>query len=154
MIELVQVETAAHLREVRQLFTEYTEDLGFDLDFQDYDDEITHLPGAYTPPSGRLYIALYDGAIAGCIALRKLDETTCEMKRMYVRTGYRRKGVGKDMALRVIDDARRIGYSKMRLDTIDTMDAAIALYRHLGFNPIPPYRYNPMKGAYFLELVL
>ena len=154
LLELVLVETGVHIREVKQLFAEYTETLGFDLDFQDYDDEIAHLPGDYTPPSGRLYLALYDGAIAGCIALRKLTPTVCEMKRMYVKPMYRCKGVGKNMALKVLDDARHIGYEKMRLDTIDTMHAAIALYRRLGFKSIPAYRKNPIEGACYFELTL
>lgn len=153
MIELIQVEKLEHLREIKQLFTAYSTALRFDLDFQDYKNEIASLPGEYAPPSGRLYLAVYHGITAGCIALRKLEPMICEMKRMYVKPDFRRKGIGRIMAQKVIDDARYIGYQRMRLDTINTMKAAIALYKSLGFTEIPPYCFNPVKGACYMELI-
>ncbi|MBN2619559.1 GNAT family N-acetyltransferase [candidate division WOR-3 bacterium] len=154
MIELIAVSNEEHICAVKRLFQEYTATLGFDLDFQAYDKEFSRLPGDYTPPSGRLYLAKYNGSSAGCVALRQLEENVCEMKRMYVKPVFRGKGIGRIMAERLISDARDIGYKRMRLDTIDTMKEAITLYTSLGFKPIPPYRHNPIKGAYFMELLL
>lgn len=154
MVELIQVEKEEHLTEIKQLFKEYVNTLGFNLHFQDYMKELTELPGDYSPPSGRLYLVLYNGNAAGCIALRKLEDTICEMKRMYVKLDFRHKGIGRMMAQKVIDEARHIGYERMRLDTIDSMREAIALYQSLGFSAIPPYRYNPIKGAFYMELIL
>jgi putative acetyltransferase len=154
MVELVVVENDAQVDDVRQLFKEYTASLGFDLHFQEYDREYAHLPGEYQPPSGRLYLALCDGNIAGCVALRRFEDSICEMKRMYVKPEYRGRGIGRKMAEKVISEARKIGYKRMRLDTIDTMAAAITLYESMGFKPIKPYRLNPIRGAYFMELVL
>jgi putative acetyltransferase len=154
MIELLLVISDEHRIEVRHLFQEYTASLGFDLDFQEYEKELADLPGAYALPHGRLYLARFDGNSAGCVALRRLEGAICEMKRMYVKPAFRGKGIGRVMAEKVISDARYMGYTRMRLDTIDTMKAAIALYDSLGFKPIPPYRHNPIKGASYMELLL
>lgn len=142
------------LEDVRELFSEYVETLGFDLDFQDYEREYEELPGEYAPPDGRLLLALYGFKAAGCVALRKFAESDCEMKRLYVRPESRGKGAGKALALAVIAEAKKIGYEKMMLDTVPSMVEAIALYRSLGFEEREPYRYNPVDGAVFMELAL
>ncbi len=154
MIEYVYATTPEHLAQIRDLFTEYVDSLGFQLDFQDYEKEFDELPGEYTPPQGRLILALKGHTAVGCIALRRLDGKTCEMKRMYVRPEYRGEGIGRKLAEILIDEARKIGYTTMKLDTIATMKAAITLYRSLGFRNTRPYRYNPVEGARFMELRL
>jgi len=154
MIEYIPAISPEHLAYIRDLFTEYVESLGFQLDFQDYEKELDELPGEYTPPAGRLLLALEGHLAVGCIALRKLDQKTCEMKRMYVRPEYRGRGIGRRLAEILIDEARKIGYTTMKLDSIATMKAAITLYRSLGFLDTRPYRYNPVEGATFMELHL
>ncbi len=154
MVEIIAVDSQEHLDDVRMLFTEYVDSLGFDLHFQEYEREYARLPGEYAPPDGRLFLALCDGKVAGCIALRKIDEHTCEMKRLYVRPLYRGYKIGRVLSERLISEARAMGYKTMRLDTVPNMEAAIALYRSLGFREIEPYRYNPIPGALFMELSL
>lgn len=149
---------AAHagplLLEARTLFSEYAASLGIDLGFQGFESELAGLPGAYAPPSGRLLVARLHGTSAGCVAVRALEPGICEMKRMYVRPGHRGSGVGRRLAETAVAEARAMGYSSMRLDTLETMASARRLYRHLGFVPIPPYRHNPLPGAEFLALDL
>lgn len=147
---LVPVTDMAGLEEVRALFGEYAASLPFALDFQDFDRELAELPGAYAPPRGALLLARG----AGCVGLRPIDETTCEMKRLYVQSSARGTGLGRRLAEAAISEARRIGYERMRLDTVAGMDSAQALYERLGFHEIPPYRPNPIPGARFLELQL
>ena len=144
-----------HVEEARKLFLEYAESLGFSLCFQSFDKEVAGLPGDYSAPDGRLLLAEHEGRIAGCVALHKLSDGICEMKRLYVRPEFRGKALGRALAERVIAEARAIGYSQMRLDTIvGKMDSAIALYRELGFREVPPYRENPIPGAIYMELKL
>lgn len=154
MIEIIGVDSQEQLDDIRTLFTEYVDALGFDLHFQEYEREYTHLPGEYAPPDGRLFLARYGGGVAGCIALRKIDEHVCEMKRLYVRPQYRGKKIGRLLSKKLIDEARSMGYHAMRLDTVPKMKDAIALYRSLGFQEIEPYRYNPIPSALFMELFL
>ena len=154
MLEIVSIKPEDDLAAIRMLFTEYASALGFDLSFQDFNHELTNLPGDYSPPEGRLLLAKYNRQVAGCIALRKLDEGIGEMKRLYIRPQYRGLGLGRRLAEAIIDLARAIGYQKMRLDTVPAMTEAINLYRSLGFRQIEPYRFNPLAGALFFELDL
>jgi GNAT superfamily N-acetyltransferase len=138
------------LDEIRIMLREYAEWLGVDLCFQNFEAELAGLPGDYAPPYGRLLIA--EGA--GCVALRPIDGDVCEMKRLYVRPEHRGSGLGRRLVLAIIDEARGIGYRKMRLDTMPKMDGAQRLYASLGFRDIAAYRYNPEPEARFLELDL
>jgi GNAT superfamily N-acetyltransferase len=153
-MEIVHARSEEHLAFASQLFREYAEALGIDLRFQDFERELADLPGAYAPPAGRLLVALIQHQPVGCVALRKLAEGICEMKRLYVRPAFRGRGVGRTLAEAVIEEARRIGYERMRLDSLRSLKEATALYRSLGFGEIPPYTHNPIPDAVFLELAL
>lgn len=154
MLKFIQPESQEDLRHTRELFQEYEASLGIRLCFQNFERELTGLPGDYAPPQGRLLLALHETQIAGCVAVRRIDGETCEMKRLYVRPAFRGKGVGKELATIIIEEARRIGYARMRLDTLPSMQEAIALYQSLGFQTIEPYRHNPIEGALYMELEL
>jgi putative acetyltransferase len=154
MIEIRESIDTAAVETVRGLFREYQEALGVDLSFQDFETELRTLPGDYAPPRGRLLLALADGVPAGCVAMRPLTSDTCEMKRLYVRPEHRASGLGRQLAERLIAEARSIGYQRMCLDTLPTMSGAQRLYERLGFKEIPPYRYNPIAGTRFLGLDL
>jgi putative acetyltransferase len=154
VVHLVPASTPVQLRDTRALFLEYASSLGFDLRFQDFDREVAGLPGEYAPPRGTLLLATVDGRAAGCVALRPLDEQTCEMKRLYLRPEARGRGIGRLLCEALIATAQGLGYTRMKLDTVPQMTEAIALYRALGFVPAEPYRYNPLPGAMFMELVL
>lgn len=140
--------------EVCRLFREYADSLGVDLGFQNFDDEVTSLPGKYSPPAGRLLLAWRDDEVLGCVALRPLHGTTCEMKRLYVRSQARGVQLGRKLAERLCEEARAAGYTRMCLDTLPTMAAAQGLYRSMGFEPIEPYVFNPVEGTKFLALSL
>jgi GNAT superfamily N-acetyltransferase len=126
------------------------------LCFQGFEEELATLPGKYASPKGRFLLAYSDDKLAGCIALRPLpEEGVCEMKRLFVRDGFRGQQIGRHLIERVIDEARAIGYSKMRLDTHpEKMGKAVDLYRSNGFVEIPPYYENPHQGVLFMELAL
>lgn len=139
---------------VRELFREYQAFLGVDLCFQDFERELASLPGSYAPPAGAIVLATANDAVAGCVGLRPLPNGACEMKRMYVRPAFRGSGLGRALAEAVVAAAVDAGYRSMRLDTLDTLHAAIDLYRSMGFVPIEPYYHNPLPGVLYLEKAL
>lgn len=154
MLKIFPVETDEDLEVAKQLFIEYADCLGFDLGFQDFEEELANLPGDYAAPEGCLLIAKYEGKIAGCAALRKLNNGVCEMKRLYVNPEFRGLKIGRGLAEAVIAEARKMGYSSIRGDTVRSMQTARALYVSLGFKEIEPYCHNPINGAKFIELKL
>jgi putative acetyltransferase len=155
MITVRQALGAEEMEQARTLFREYQTALGIDLCFQNFDAEVDGLPGAYAPPEGRLLFAYDDGKLCGCIALRRMDDETCEMKRLFVRPEFRGNRAGRILAERLIAEARALGYRRMRLDTMaGLMDRAIGLYRELGFVEIRPYYHNPFSGTLFMEMAL
>ena len=157
-IELLQAQAPAQLDDVRRIFREYAQQLGVDLCFQNFEAELAGLPGDYAPPHGVLLLAMVDGAVAGCGAVRPLPDVdypnACEMKRLFVRRAFRRFGLGRQIAQALIDHAVRAGYSTMLLDTLDDMEAARGLYATLGFEDVPPYYFNPLPGAHYLKVDL
>lgn len=148
-------ESPGDIVQARELFKEYGASLGFPLCFQNFEEELATLPGKYALPSGRLLLASVDGAPAGCGALRPLEPNACEMKRVYVRSEYKGQGIGRQLAERLIAEAKLIGYARMCLDTIPAqMMEASHLYLSLGFHEIPPYYNNPQPGTTYMELSL
>lgn len=154
MTKFIFAETKEHLAIVRELFLEYATSLGFSLCFQDFDKELAELPGEYAAPTGCLILAIDETNAMGCVALRKLENGICEMKRLYVKPSSRGEGVGRKLVKAIIEEAEKIGYTKMRLDTVPKMKEAITLYRKIGFREIKPYRENPIEGALYMELSL
>jgi GNAT superfamily N-acetyltransferase len=144
----------ADIDHIRNLFREYQTWLGVDLDFQGFDAELKSLPGMYAPPGGRLLLVRLDDEVVGGVGMRPLDDGICEMKRMYVRPSSHGKGAGRKLAEAIVDAALEEGYVAMRLDTLTRLDAAIALYRSMGFAEIPAYYDNPLDGVLYLELDL
>lgn len=143
------------IAQVRELFLEYAQSLGFSLCFQSFDKELANLPGDYSRPQGRLLLAQYEDQLAGCVALHKLEPGICEMKRLYLRPCFRGKGLGLALVQKILAEARQIGYGRIRLDTVEpVMKDAVAMYRRLGFREIAPYRANPIAGALYMELLL
>ena len=144
--------------EAREIFREYAQGLGVDLCFQQFDQELAALPGDYAAPHGALLLATVDGRVAGCCALRPLDNTdypnAAEMKRLYVRDAFRGLGLGRQLVEATLDAARQAGYACVLLDTLDDMEAARSLYEDLGFEDIPPYYHNPIPGAHYLKVDL
>jgi putative acetyltransferase len=154
-LQVVQAQSAAQIEQARELFLEYARSLGFSLCFQNFDQELANLPGDYSPPHGRLLLAEFEGELVGCVALHKLENEICEMKRLYLRPQFRRKGLGRALATRIIAEARDLGYSRLRLDTVESaMQDAVAMYLKLGFRKIDPYCENPMPSALYMELML
>lgn len=154
MLTIIQAETIADVENARQLFKEYAAALNVNLDFQNFDEELNNLPGGYAPPDGALLVAMDNEKAAGCVALRKLQDGICEMKRLYVRPEYRGAKLGRVLAEAIIAEAKKRNYSAMRLDTLPSMAQARRMYASLGFQEISPYRFNPIEGTAFLELNL
>jgi ribosomal protein S18 acetylase RimI-like enzyme len=154
MLTIDDAFTPEAILHVHSLFKEYAASLEVDLCFQGFEQELAALPGDYASPHGRLLLAWWNDEVAGCVALRRIDPNVCEMKRLYVRPEYRSHGVGRALALRIIEEARQAGYRSMRLDSLPSMKSALRLYRTLGFQNIAPYRDNPVEGTAFLELQL
>jgi GNAT superfamily N-acetyltransferase len=154
-IRLISPDTPELLAATRTILREYAASLDVDLCFQNFAAELDTLPGDYAAPSGQLLLALIDDDLAGCGAFRPLEDVdyanACEMKRLFVRPAFRRFGLGRLMTQRLLDDARRAGYSHMLLDTLDDMESARELYATLGFENVPPYYYNPIPGAHYLR---
>jgi putative acetyltransferase len=157
-IELIAPDTPALLEATREIFREYGGSLDIDLGFQHFDEEVAGLPGAYAAPQGTLLLALVDGDVAGCAAMRSLTDVdypnACEMKRLYVRRAFRRFGLGRMLAQALLDVAESSGYSTMLLDTLFDMEAARELYADLGFVEVPPYYFNPLPGAHYFKVDL
>src|SRR6266568_7124101 len=155
LTEIVCAHSIDDIENARSLFKEYAAWLEIDLCFQNFERELSELPGDYAPPDGRLLLAFVNKALAGCIALRKIGEGVCEMKRLFVRPEFRGKSLGRKLVEAIIREARHIGYQRMRLDTLPPqMNDAIALYRSVGFKEIEPYYNNPVPGAKFMALSL
>ena len=144
------IERASDAGVVRELILEYAASLGVDLAFQDFEHEVATLDTYYE----LMLVSRVDDAAAGCVALRRIDAHVCEMKRLYVRPGFRGRDLGRALALAVIDEGRRRGYARMRLDTLPSMRTAMSLYESLGFRDIEPYRFNPIAGSRWMELDL
>ncbi|MFZ4649220.1 MAG: GNAT family N-acetyltransferase [Rubrivivax sp.] len=157
-IELLAPHTSSRLDDTREIFREYAGQLGVDLCFQGFEEELATLPGQYAAPAGVLLLACVDGAVAGCGGVRPLPDVdypdACEMKRLYVRPAFRRFGLGRLLAQALMDRAAQAGYSTMLLDTLDDMEAARGLYATLGFEEVPPYYFNPIAGAHYLKAEL
>jgi len=155
LIEIVRAHSTRDIENARSLFKEYAAWLEIDLCFQNFEKELSELPGDYAPPDGRLLLAFVDRALAGCVALRKIADGVCEMKRLFVRPEFRGQSLGRGLTAAIIRNAKQMGYQRMRLDTLPPkMNDAIALYRSLGFREIEPYYQNPVPGAIFMELDL
>jgi ribosomal protein S18 acetylase RimI-like enzyme len=157
-LRVALADTAAELEAVRLLFREYANSLQHDLCFQGFEDELANLPGDYAAPRGVLLLARVGQDLAGCCGLRPLDGSdyanACEMKRLYVRAGFRGSGIGRALAEACLDQARQAGYGCLLLDTLDDMESARALYEDLGFTEVPPYYHNPIPGAHYLRVAL
>jgi ribosomal protein S18 acetylase RimI-like enzyme len=157
-IELLTPDSEELLQATRSIFRDYAAQLDVDLCFQNFEAELSGLPGAYAPPHGALLLATVDGEVAGCGALRPLADVdypnACEMKRLYVRPAFRRFGIGRLLAQALMDRGLQAGYSNLLLDTLDDMEAARGLYTSLGFEEIAPYYFNPIPGAHYLRASL
>lgn len=155
-MEILEAETAAHYAAARILFEEHAAGVGHDMNFQGFAEELESLPGLYTPPRGCLLLARDGETWVGCVALRPChgEQAICEMKRMYVRPAFRGRGLGRQMAVRLLAFARAASYRAMRLDTLGSMTIPRALYQSLGFREIPAYYHNPIEGVVYYELSL
>jgi len=153
-MQICQAVTGEQIGAIRELFDEYAAWLQIDLCFQGFAAEVAMLPGLYAPPRGCLLLATQTEGIAGCVALRPVSETACEMKRLFVRPSCQGHGLGSALAQRVIFEAKNIGYSTMRLDTLPSMHTAIRLYESLGFVRRSAYYDTPLQETIFMELDL
>lgn len=153
-MKITHAGTIDEIEEVQRLFREYAELLGVDLCFQGFEEELAGLPGKYAPPEGALLIAKEGQTTAGCVALRRLEEGVCEMKRLFVRPRFQGQGMGRALAERIIREGANLGYKTMRLDTLDRLKEAMRLYETLGFKRTLPYYRNPIPGVVYWEVCL
>ena len=154
MTEYIEAKTPQLFEESKKLFMEYAASLGCSPCLQNIEKELGDLPREYGPPDGRLLLAVHDGAYAGCVAFRKIGEGMCEMRRMFLRPGFRGKKIGKGLAMALLQEARKEGYVRMRLYTLPSMREAVSLYDSLGFTDIPPYGEHIIPDALYRELYL
>ena len=150
---LITPATHADLEGVRGLFREYSKIVASAICFQSFERELAELPGSYAPPGGTLLLALVENRLAGCVALRPLDRTAGEMKRLYIRPEFQGLGLGRALTEHVVDEARRIGYTWLRLDTLPHLERAVRMYQTMGFYEIPPYGDNPSGAICFEKTV-
>jgi ribosomal protein S18 acetylase RimI-like enzyme len=154
MITLQIVKNDDQLTQVRTLFQEYADTRKDDPALLSFPEEIRNLPGEYAPPDGGIILAYYNGEVAGCVAVHSLDHDVCEMKRLYVLPMFRGRGIGRHLVLAILKQAQMMGYLRMRLDSIPSMEAAQALYKSVGFYEIDAYRENPNEGTAYYEVEL
>ncbi len=154
MPKIFPAQTDEDFEAAKKLLVEYGNSLSFHLSFQDFETELANLPGDYVSPTGCLLLAVYKEQPVGCVGLRMLSAGVCEMKRLYVREQFRGLGIGRALVEAVIEEARKIDYNYMRLDTVPSMEVASALYASVGFKKAGAYRYNPIEDAVFMELKL
>lgn len=154
MVQIREGRTTSQIASARELIREYSASLGIDLSFENFEQEMAAFPAPYTRPGGLILVALEGGEAVGVVGFRRLSGKVCELKRMYVRPGLRGLGIGRRLAERAIEEARDVGYTRMRLDTLSRLKEAVSLYGSLGFREIAPYRANPHKGVIYLELDL
>lgn len=153
-LQIIPAASPEQMERIRSLFREYQAHIAVDLCFQSFEEELAGLPGKYAPPAGRLLLAYWEGELAGCVAMRPLEEAICEMKRLFVRPQFHGKQIGWALAQRIVQEGKEAGYGQMRLDTLPIMGKAQGLYETLGFRDIAPYCANPVPGVRYMELVL
>lgn len=150
-IKIQKIGTKEDLEEIKNLFREYAQFLKISLDFQDFESELAKLPAKYAEPEGSILLAKVDDKPAACVALWKLEDGVCEMKRLYVKPEFQGLGLGKKMALSIIEEAKIKGYKTMKLDTLKRLQSANYLYNSLGFSETKPYNYNPESDVAYFE---
>jgi len=153
-LKIIPAKTVQDIDKIKKLFIEYQQFLGFDLCFQNFQDELDGLPGNYCPPDGRLFLSLINDKPVGCVALKKLEKDVCEMKRLYTKSKFRGKGFGRQLAIKIIEEAKLAGYKTMRLDTVSFLKEALSLYYSLGFKQTEAYCFNPRDDVIYMELDL
>jgi putative acetyltransferase len=154
MADLIHPNAPALWETARELVREYAASLNVNLDFQNFDEELLHFETEYAPPGGTFFLARQSGQFLACGAFRRFSDSDCEMKRLYVRPAGRNLGIGRQLAVALIAEAKALGYKRMLLDTLPTMQSAQSLYKSLGFEPTEPYRFNPVAGSAYLKLDL
>src|SRR6218665_1822598 len=150
-ITIQKIASTEDLEEIKTLFREYVAFLGINLSFQSFEEELAKLPAKYAEPEGSIFLARVDGASAGCVALWKLEEGVCEMKRLYLRPDFQGLGLGKKLAYVIMEEAKKKGYKKMKLDTLRRLESANRLYQSLQFTETTPYNYNPEDDVAYFE---
>ena len=153
-MKIIEASTPQHIEIAKKLFREYQQFLNVDLCFQGFEEELASLPGKYVEPTGAIFLAFHQGEIAGCVAVRPIKNRSCEMKRLYVKDEFRGLSIGKTLAMAIIDKAKRLGYLKMQLDTLERLQTAMGIYQQLGFEKTAPYYSNPLDEVVYWELDL